>query len=721
MPTLPVLLGYSPSNNAANCDLDALALIAGQTGSIPGDGRTVPTLGDYLDNNALYNIEDYGATGGADDTVAIAACYAAANAAAKAGNGVTVLWPKGRNYRTTAQIRHQNPYMTTLFEGGAVCVFDPPPIVVTETVSGAGSLTGADLTFSGSMTGRVRKGTRLLITPVPLGTVTIAGGTGAATFSLNQRAIILDGTQVVVGGVTLIARDVAYDVSGLNGTTTCILKEPLTGTVAANVVGAAFTVAPVNYIMTDFTAAPGTAGKIGPNPAGAQVNGSFAASTFLIAQSCFRLQVEDVAGQPVFTDIQKNAIIGARFFSSPSLVPKTAIEVVVGTQTLIRDITCVEQAWDCPGGIGLHSAGHEFLFVDNFSFATEQPILCTKNLWALAADISMDAYSFRNLYLIGRGAGSAILGGAAIPLTTRALMYVEPDVTAYRVHIEHMECPRGTYGLYINTAVALYNWTINGFWREQTAKEGNDLYALFIQGGSQFSLTNILLGGAPVVGIVTEGNRGASLALSHSRMSQAQYEGTTEVLKLYATDFEWQGLFAQQNAVLTLAGACVLTKGQPDPYSSRLCPSSGRVDLYVDAGSVVATPSVALRTAPGKYQTRMTENNVKEFAWSGTLAQNQKINVPLYRLGTSDAFNVAEIRIRGYTATGPVREYGTFYCDREATGLIAELVSANCQIGAAANKLSATYDAATFAPAEVVTIENGFAETLAVLVTAQWG
>ena len=49
------------------------------------------------------------------------------------------------------------------------------------------------------------------------GTVTIAGGSGAATFSTSQAGLFVNGSQLTVGGVT-------YTVSAFSGTTTCTLS-----------------------------------------------------------------------------------------------------------------------------------------------------------------------------------------------------------------------------------------------------------------------------------------------------------------------------------------------------------------------------------------------------------------------------------------------------------------------------------------------------------------
>ena len=77
------------------------------------------------------------------------------------------------------------------------------------------------------------------------GTVTVAGGAGAATFSVSQAGTVTNGSYVTINGVR-------YTVSGFNGTTLCTL------TGAPNVAAAAFTTtANADLILDNNTIADG--------------------------------------------------------------------------------------------------------------------------------------------------------------------------------------------------------------------------------------------------------------------------------------------------------------------------------------------------------------------------------------------------------------------------------------------------------------------------------
>lgn len=85
--TIPYL-GYSPSQNPANVNLDVLAPFMIGAAALPA-GVTTPTLAQYLANNQVINAKDKGAKGnGSDDGIALQATI---DAAAAAGAAVAYL------------------------------------------------------------------------------------------------------------------------------------------------------------------------------------------------------------------------------------------------------------------------------------------------------------------------------------------------------------------------------------------------------------------------------------------------------------------------------------------------------------------------------------------------------------------------------------------------------------------------------------------------------
>lgn len=74
--------------------------------SLPHGGRATDTLGDYLNNNAVFNVKDYGAVGDGttDDTIALQAAITAAGNTVTLGTfGATVYLPTG-TYRITSTL-----------------------------------------------------------------------------------------------------------------------------------------------------------------------------------------------------------------------------------------------------------------------------------------------------------------------------------------------------------------------------------------------------------------------------------------------------------------------------------------------------------------------------------------------------------------------------------------------------------------------------------------
>lgn len=96
-------------------------------------------------------------------------------------------------------------------------------------------------------------GLLLLVADAPfagVGTVTIAGGAGAATFSTSQAGIVVNGWTIKIGATS-------YFVTGFNGTTGCTLNVVntdvygvVTLTPAPNTAASAFTIEPAEIIRT---------------------------------------------------------------------------------------------------------------------------------------------------------------------------------------------------------------------------------------------------------------------------------------------------------------------------------------------------------------------------------------------------------------------------------------------------------------------------------------
>lgn len=85
----------------------------------PGGGRTVTSAATYLDNNAVWNVKDFGAVGNGaiDDTVAIQAAFdAAAHSNNVLGTGGRVYIPKG-NYKITTKLRIKNVMLSVFGDG----------------------------------------------------------------------------------------------------------------------------------------------------------------------------------------------------------------------------------------------------------------------------------------------------------------------------------------------------------------------------------------------------------------------------------------------------------------------------------------------------------------------------------------------------------------------------------------------------------------------------
>lgn len=91
-------LANTAEGDAQTAIADAAAASAKVDAAVPGGGRTVTTLVQYLLNNALYNVKDFGAIGNgiADDTAAIQATMTAA------GTGAIYI-PPG-TYKITAKL-----------------------------------------------------------------------------------------------------------------------------------------------------------------------------------------------------------------------------------------------------------------------------------------------------------------------------------------------------------------------------------------------------------------------------------------------------------------------------------------------------------------------------------------------------------------------------------------------------------------------------------------
>lgn len=131
-------LGYSPSGTAANVDLDVLATAvlnaegnaatalatanaaaadaAEALDAFPQtDGRTVDSLPDYLANNAVLNVMDYGAAGDgvADDTVAVQLAVTSLAA------GERLLLPAGKTFLISTNITKSGVADLTIEATGA--------------------------------------------------------------------------------------------------------------------------------------------------------------------------------------------------------------------------------------------------------------------------------------------------------------------------------------------------------------------------------------------------------------------------------------------------------------------------------------------------------------------------------------------------------------------------------------------------------------------------
>jgi hypothetical protein len=356
-------------------------------------------------------------------------------------------------------------------------------------------------------------------------------------------------------------------------------------------------------------------------------------------QTCITLQRTAVANS-VFSCCLRDF----RIYTNDTSYDKTAIKIIDGAETALDNIAITTWAGTGTDSVGIRTYGRESFWANNLLIDATCPIVLDKNPNTSNGWLSVDHFTFHNLYLLNSaGDLPATLASACIQVMDGAHVS-QLHFTGSQSWVGHR------YGFYWVNASALYTYNTGldlGNFRTESGLTPATYYSVYISLTSSYPLRNMRLGLCEM----EEGRNGVYTRNVRHQLWDGSHAMQAGAIKVFDIDCAAEGEVSWRGvSSITTAGASALTLGSAWSMSS--------AEPHYDGHPYPSTATWVRESTGATYNQRpFREMSAHTWHWAGTVTDDNFVNLPV---NNTNNWEHARIDVTASIEASNILEYATY-------------------------------------------------------------